>query len=113
MFKSVEELQQFGKSQIEAATASAATLSRGFHQMAAETSAFARQSVEEGSAATTRLMGSKSLDGAAQVQADYAKTAMAGLVAQAGRMGSLMMSVGKDATRPFQAAAPVDPAGKR
>ena len=63
IFKSVEKLQQLGRSQIEAATASAASLSRSLQQIAAETSAFARQSVEEGTAATTRLMGSKSLDG--------------------------------------------------
>ena len=34
-------------------------------------------------------------------------------MAQAGRMGALMMGVGKDAAQPFRAAAPVDPTGKR
>lgn len=106
MFKSVEDFQKLGKSQIEAATASAAAVSRGVQQIATEASAFAKRSVEDGSAATTRLMGAKSLDGAVQVQAEYAKSALEGLVAQAGRMGSLMMGVGKDAAKPFEAVMP-------
>ena len=101
MFKSVEDLQKLGRSQFEAATASAAAVSRGVQLLAAETSAYAKRSVEDGSAATTRLLGAKSLDGAVQVQAEYAKSAFEGLVAQAGRMGSLMMSLGKDAAKPF------------
>lgn len=106
MFKSVEDLQKLGKGQIEAAAASAAAVSRGVQQIATEASAYAKRSVEDGSAATTRLMGVKSLDGAVQVQAEYAKTALEGMVAQAGRMGTLMMAVGKDAAKPFEAAMP-------
>ncbi|WP_237476699.1 phasin family protein [Lichenibacterium dinghuense] len=108
MFKSVEDFQQFGKSQIEAATASVAAVSRGMQQMATEASAYAKRSVEDGSAATTRLMGAKSLDGAVQVQAEYAKAAFEGLTAQVGKMSALMMSVGKDAAKPFEAVMPFD-----
>lgn len=106
MFKSVEDLQAFGRGQMEAATASAAAVTRGVQQIAAETSAYAQRSVEDGSAATTRLMGARSFDGAVQVQADYARSALEGLVAQASRMSSLMMSVGKEAAKPFEAATP-------
>lgn len=106
MFKSVEDIQKLGQTQIEAATASAAAVSRGVQQIATEASAYAKRSVEDGSAAATRLMGSKSLDGAVQVQAEYAKSALEGLMAQAGRMSSLMMSVSKDAAKPFEAVMP-------
>ena len=115
MFKSVEELQKLGRSQLEAAAASAAAVSRGVQQIAAETSTFAKRSVEDGSAATTRLMSAKSLDGAVQVQADYAKTAFEGLVAQASRMGSLMVAVGTEAAKPFEGVSPFGtaPAGRK
>lgn len=112
MFKSVEDLQKLGRSQIEAATASAAAVSRGVQQIATEASAFAKRSVEDGSAATSRLMGVKSLDGAVQVQADYAKSALEGLMSQAGKMSSLMMNVGKDAAKPFEAVMPFGFGGK-
>ncbi len=106
MFNSVDDFQKLGKDQIEAAKASAAAVSRGVQQIVTETSAYAKRSVEDGSTATTRLMGAKSLDGAVQVQADYAAQALQGLMAQAGRMGSLMMAVGKDAAKPFEAVMP-------
>lgn len=106
MFKSVEELRKMGKVQRDAATVSAAAVSRGVQQIAAETAAFAKRSVEDGSAATTRLMGAKDLGGAAAVQADYAKAALAGLMAQAGRMGALMVAVGTEAAKPFEGVSP-------
>ena len=104
MFKTAEDLQTMGKSQIEAATAAAAAVSRGLQQIAAETSAYTKKSVEDGSDAVTRLMGSKSVEGAFQVQADYAKSVMDGAMAQTGKVGALMMAVGKDAFRPFEGA---------
>ena len=106
MFKSVEDVQQFGKSRIEAATASAAAVSRGVQQIATEASAFAKRSIEDGSAATTRLMGASSLDVAPRVQADYAKATLEGSMTQAGRMGALMLDVGQDAAKPFEATTP-------
>ena len=106
MFKSVEDIQKLGKSQIEAATASAAAVSRGVQQIAAEASTYAKRSIEDGSAATTRLMGATNLDGAVKVQAEYARTALEGLMAQAGRMNALVMAVGKDVAEPFGAVMP-------
>ena len=106
MFKSVEDFQKLGKGQIEAATASAAAVSRGVQQIAAETSTYAKRSVEDGSAAATRLMGVKSLDGAVKLQAEYARTALEGMMAQAGKMNALVMAVGKDAAKPFEAVMP-------
>lgn len=112
MFKSVEDFQLLGRSQVEAATASAAAVSRGVQQIASEASAYAKRSIEDGSAATSRLMGAKSLDGAVQVQTEYAKAALEGLMAQAGRMGSLLASVGKDAVEPFEGVMPFGLGGK-
>ncbi len=112
MFKGVEDLQKLGRTQIGAATASAATVSRGVQQIAMEASANAERSVEDGSAAATRPMGAKSLDGAVQGRAEYVKLALEGLAKQAGRMDSLMTSVGKDAAKPFEGAMPFGLGGK-
>ena len=71
------------------------------------------QAVTETIAALKR--SAKSLDGAVQVQADYAKTAFEGLVAQASRMGSLMVAVGTEAAKPFEGVSPFGtaPAGRK
>ena len=102
MFKTVEDMQKLGKSQIEAATASAAAVSRGLQQIAAETSDFSKKSMEDGSAAVTRLLGTKSLDAVVQVQTDYAKASYASMMAQATKVGEMLTSVGKDAYKPFE-----------
>ncbi|RYC31213.1 phasin family protein [Lichenibacterium minor] len=106
-FKSFEDVQKLGKSQIEAATAFAAAVWRGVQQIAAEPSTYAKRSIEDGSAATTRLMGVTNLDGAVKVQAEYARTTLAGMMAQAGRMNALVMAVGKDVAEPFRAVMPI------
>ena len=102
MFKSVEDLQNLGKSQFEAATASVAAVSRGFQQLATETSDYSKKSLEEGSAVIGRLVGVKSLDSLVQVQTDYAKSSYAGLVAQATKVSEILSSVSKDAYKPFE-----------
>ena len=104
MFTTAEDLQTMGKSQIEAATASAAAVSRGLQQIATEASAYAKKSVEDGSAAMTRLLGTKSLAGALEVQADYATAVVDGMMTQGSKVGALMMALGKDAVRPFEGA---------
>ena len=104
MFKTVEDMQKLGKSQIEAATASVAAVSRGFQQIAAETSDFSKKSMEDGSAAVTRLLGVKSLDAAVQVQTDYAKTSYASLMAQSAKVGEMLTAVGQDAFKPFESS---------
>ncbi len=45
----------------------------------------------------------KTLDKAFEIQADYAKTAYEGLVAQATKMGELYTAMAKDAFKPFEA----------
>lgn len=102
MFKSVENLQQISRSQIEATTQSAAALSRGLQQMATEAAELSKKSMEDGSAVFTKLIGVKSLDNAIQIQADFAKTSYDSMMAGVTRMGELMASLAKDAYTPFE-----------
>ena len=104
MFKSVEDLQRISRSQIEATSQSAAALSRGIQQIALEASEFSRKSIEEGSTALSKLIGTKTLDGAIQVQTDYAKASYDGLLAGYSRFGELVASVAKQTYQPFEGA---------
>ncbi len=104
MFKSVESLQQISRSQMEATTQSAAALSRGMQQIAAEASDLSKKSMEETSAVFGKLMGVKSIESMMEIQSDYAKTSYETMMAGMTRMGDLMTSLAKDAYKPFEQA---------
>ena len=104
MFKTVEDFQQLSRTQLEATTQSAAAVSRGLQQIALEASDLSKRTIEESSAAFGKMIGVRSLDGALQVQTDYAKTACENAVTGATRFGELFASLAKDAYRPFEGA---------
>ena len=104
MFKTVDDFQQLSRSQIDATTQSAAAWSRGLQQIALEASDLSKKSIEETSAAFGKLIGIRTLDGAIQVQTDYAKSAYESMMSNATRFGELFTTLAKDAYRPFEGA---------
>ena len=104
MFKTVEDLQQISRSQIEATTQSAAAWSRGLQQIALEASDYSKKSIEESSAAMGKLIGVRSLDGAIQLQSELAKTAYDNMMSGATRFTELFSTLAKDAYKPFEGA---------
>ena len=85
MVKNIDELQQFGKSNMDATVKSFGSLSNGLQAIAAE-----------------KLIGAKSLEKAFEVQSDYLKTAYEGFVAEATKLGELYTDLAKEAYKPFE-----------
>ena len=113
MFKNVEDAQKFGKEQMDAATATATTFSKGVQEIAATTSDYSKKSFEATQGLVEKLLGVKTLDKAIEIQTDFAKTAYEGLVAQSTKVGELYSSIFKDAYKPVeQAFAKVQAAAK-
>ena len=81
MVKNIDELQQFGKSNMDATVKSFGSLSNGLQAIAAEMADYSKRVFEQGTAATEKLIGAKSLEKAFEVQSDYVKTAYEGFVA--------------------------------
>lgn len=104
MFKNFEDLQKYSKDQIEAATAASTTISKSVQAIAAETTEFSKKSLESASAAFEKLVATKSLDGAIQVQTDYAKTAYEAFVAQNKKLGELYAGLAKEFMKPVEQA---------
>ena len=120
----VEEFQNYGKEQFDAAVASAGTCTKSLQAIATAYTDYAKKSYEEGSAFLEKLAGVRSLDKAIEVQTDYAKTAYETFVAetrqdrralQGSRQGDLQAVRrlhGEDAEgRPDQASLPKRPLG--
>jgi hypothetical protein len=102
MVKNIDELQQFGKSNMDATVKSFGSLSHGLQAIAAEMADYSKRVFEQGTAATEKLIGAKSLEKAFEVQSDYVKTAYEGFVAEATKLGELYTDLAKEAYKPFE-----------
>ena len=102
MLANFDEMQKFGKDNVEAALRSFGVASKGWQALAAEVTNYSKKSFEDGTAAVERLMGAKTLEKAIEVQTDYVKTAYEGFVAQATKMGELCADIAKETYKPFE-----------
>jgi len=102
MVKNMDEVQQFGKENMDAALKSFGAWSKSMQAIAIEVADYSKRSFEQGTAAAEKLIGAKSLDKAFEVQSDYMKNSYEGFVAQASRLGELYADLAKEAYRPFE-----------
>lgn len=102
MVKNFEDLQQVGKENVDIALKSMGALSKSSQAIAVEVADYSKKAFEDGTAALEKLFGVKSLEKAIEVQADYAKTAYEGFVAEATKLGELYTDLAKEAYKPFE-----------
>jgi hypothetical protein len=103
MMQQFEAFQKVGKENVDAALKSFGVASKGLQTIAVESSDFTKKSFEQGTDVVEKLVAVKTIDKAFEIQADYAKSAYEGLVAQATKMGELYTAMAKDAFKPFEA----------
>ncbi len=101
---SFEDFQHFSKHQVEAATAFAASMSKGMQEIAAETADYSKHSMTAGAEAIERLLGAKSVETAVQIQTEYAKSAYEGFVAKSTKINEILAKVAAEAFKPAQNA---------
>lgn len=106
MMLKVEEFQNYGKEQFDAAVASAGTCTKSLQAIATAYTDYARKSFEEGAVYLEKLAGVRSVEKAIEVQTDYAKTAYETFVAESARIGELYKDLAKDAYKPFEGFGP-------
>ena len=104
MFKNIEDFQKFGKDQFDAATKAATTFSKGAQQIVTEQTDYSKKAIELGTTTVEKLMSVKSLDKAFEIQADYAKHAYEGFVAQSTKISDLFVNYAKEAFKPLESS---------
>ena len=104
MMNSFEDAAKMNKDMMENGMKAATAVAKGVQSLATEQADFAKKSFEDGTKALEKLMATKSLDKAFEVQSDYVKSAYEAFVAQSTKMGEMMTAVAKDAYKPFEAA---------
>ncbi len=102
MVKNIEDIQQFGKDNMDATMKSFGALSKSMQAIAVEMADYSKKIFEQGTAATEKLIGAKSLEKAIEVQSDYARSAYENFVAEATKLGELYADLAKEAYKPFE-----------
>ena len=102
MVKNMDEIQQFGKDNMDATMKSFGAVSKGVQAIAVEFADYSKKSFEEGSAALEKLFGAKSIDKAIEVHSDYMKSSYENFVAEATKLGELYADLAKETYKPFE-----------
>jgi hypothetical protein len=98
----IEEVQKLSKDNVDATLKSFGAVSKTSQAIATEFADYSKKSFEEGTKVMEKMFGVKSLDKAIEIQADYAKTAYEGFVAQATKMSELYADLAKETFKPFE-----------
>lgn len=104
MMQSFESVSKLNKEFVDGAMKSAAAWTNGMQAIAAETADFVKSSMENGTSTFEKVTSAKSAEKAMEIQADYAKSAFEGAVAQATKVGEIYTDMAKDAYKPFESA---------
>ncbi|MDQ0346213.1 MULTISPECIES: phasin family protein [Ancylobacter] len=102
MLQNFEDIQKVGKDNLELATKSFGTVSKGVQAIAIEVADYSKKSFEEGTATAEKLFGAKTLDKAVEIQSAYFKSAYESFVAQATKMGELYADLAKETYKPYE-----------
>jgi hypothetical protein len=98
----VEDIQQYGKEQLETVVASAATIQSGLQAIATAYGDYTKKSFEDTKSFVEKLSGVKSLDKAFEVQTEYAKSAYETFVAESQKIAGLYTDLAKQSCKPLE-----------
>jgi len=98
----VEEFQQYGKEQFDAAVASANQFSAGVQSIATAYGEFAKKSFEDTKSYVEKLSGVKSVEKAVELQTEFAKTSYETFVSESKKIGELYTDLAKQAFKPYE-----------
>ena len=102
MIKNFEDMQKMSKDSMDATMNSFGALSKATQAIATELTDYSKKSFEDSTKVMEKMFGAKSLDKAIEIQADFAKTAYEGFVAEATKIGELYADLAKEAYKPFE-----------
>ena len=98
----VENIQSYGKEQLETVVASAPSLQSGFQAIASAYGDYTKKSFEDTKSFVEKLSGVKSLDKAIEVQTEFAKSAYETFVAESQKIAGLYGDLAKQTFKPLE-----------
>ncbi|HRE21702.1 MAG TPA: phasin family protein [Rhabdaerophilum sp.] len=104
MIQAFEDIQKYGKDNLDAAVKAFGAQQKGVQAIATEFADYSKKAIEAGSSTFEKLAGVKTLDKAIEIQTEYAKTAYEGFVAHATKVGELVTELAKESYKPLEGA---------
>jgi hypothetical protein len=101
----VEDIQQYGKEQLDTVAASAASLQTGLQAIAIAYGDYTKKSFEDTKSFVEKLSGVKSLDKAVEVQSEYAKSSYETFMAESQKIAGLYTDLAKQTFKPLETMA--------
>jgi hypothetical protein len=99
-----DDFQKFSKEHFEAVTKSSSSFAKGWQEVAAESSDYAKKSFENSSAFFSKMLGAKSLEDALQIRSEYARSSSDGLVGYVTKLCDLYSNLAREAFKPVDSA---------
>jgi hypothetical protein len=98
------EFQKAGQRQVETFTAVTAAWGKGWQALATESTDYSKKAFAAGTASLEKLMAAKSVDAAAKIQAEFAKEAFEGFVAQSNKVAEMVGKLAAESFKPVEQA---------
>ena len=100
MINNFEDIQKLGQSNVDGAMRMFGEWNKNWQAIAAEMGDYTKRSLEEGSATLEKLIGSKSVGQAVEIQTSYAKRAYDDYMQQVTKIGGMYANMAKEAYKP-------------
>ena len=99
--KMVEDMNDFGKGNVEAIVESSKIAARGLETMGQDVTAYTRKSIEEAMAALKTLAAAKSPTEFLKLQSDYARSMFDAMIAETSRSTEAMLKLAGEVAQPI------------
>jgi len=96
-----DDLAGFNKETLDAVIASSNVVAKGVEDLGQEIASYAQQAAEKNIAAAQKLFAVKNVQDAMDLQAEWAKSAFDGFVAESTKLQDMSMQVGTKASEPL------------
>jgi uncharacterized protein YjbJ (UPF0337 family) len=113
MANKLEEFQELGKTQLEAATTSSSAFIKNFKPIAEEGTAYSEKSLEKVLAFLQELRSAKSFESAVHINSEYTKTFFADFATYLTKIGELYANLSKEVLKPIEAVVAKVQSGKK
>jgi phasin family protein len=100
-FENFDQISDFNRENVEAMIVSSNIVAKGFEVIGKEVAAFAQQAAEANMAAAKKFSAAKNPQDMMDLQADWAKTAFDGFVAESSKLQDITVKVSNQAAQPI------------
>jgi hypothetical protein len=102
MIRNFEDMQKLSQTNVDSAMKIFGEWNKNWQAIAAEMSDYTKRSFEESTSTLEKLMSSKSVEQAVEIQTSFAKRAYDDYMQQMSKIGGLYASMAKEAYKPVE-----------